>query len=89
MTAKLNKPNIRCPFTRDLNELRNRLRAMSNKQLREFGTYARLNYEQLNADDLSRVEFAIDFEEAQTEWRDRHPKKSKHSQKPKAMTAAT
>ena len=80
-SRKHNKLNATEPAAADLCELRNRLRGMSDKQLREFGTHARLKYAQFNADDPSRIGFAILFEEAQTEWRDRHPKKGKHSQK--------
>lgn len=62
----------------DIAELRARLRAMSDAELRRFGSAARHMCSTLRSrrpEDLARVEFEIQLEEASAEWRRRHPPK--------------
>ena len=63
------------PVRAEIQELRNRLRAMSNRELRKFGTAARLKCSELTLDDASREEFAIQFEEAKSEYARRHTRR--------------
>lgn len=74
------------PTTKDIQELRARLRKMSDRELRELGTDAR---RKCNAD----PKFAIQLAEAVLEWRRRHPKRrtraahnSKSDTKPDIVT---
>ena len=57
---------------RELDELRTRLRKMSDAALRRFGEAARF----LCRDKNPRRIFVVQLEEARTEWRRRHPNPS-------------
>jgi hypothetical protein len=60
----------------DLLELRERLRKMTDKELRRFGEAARhMCSPKANHGDPPRQVFVIQLEEARGEWKRRHPKK--------------
>ena len=63
----------------NLEQLRGRLRGMSDKELRQFGTAARHMCSKLRSrqpDDVPRIEFEVQLAETTAEWKRRHsPKK--------------
>jgi len=73
-------PPFAAPLSGDVNELRARLRAMSNAQLRRFARAARLMCSkgaQSGSGDQPAVSFETQLEEATIEWRRRNPEKLK------------
>ena len=54
----------------DLDELRTRLRRMSDEELLRFGKAARF----MCSDKSPRQVFVVQLEEARAEWKRRHPK---------------
>ena len=67
------KPDTPNPDVFDVVQLRDRVSRMSDKELRNFGNAARRQGEDLESSDPSRVRFAIEYEEAQLEFKRRHP----------------
>src|SRR5215469_13956853 len=68
-------PPFAAPLSSDINELRARLRAMSNAQLRRFARTARLmcsRVAQFGPGDRTPVAFEIQLEEAVIEWQRRN-----------------
>lgn len=63
----------------DLEQLRARLRGMSDKELRQFGSAARRMCSTLRSrrpEDVAKVEFEIQLQEASAEWKRRHTKQT-------------
>jgi hypothetical protein len=60
----------------DVNEVRERLRKMTDRQLVEFGKAASLMCSpEANRHEPPREMFVIQLNEARVEWRRRHPKR--------------
>jgi hypothetical protein len=65
----------------DVEELRRRLRKMSDEELREFGKAARYMVSPTaNMGKPPQPAFVLQLEEARAEWRNRHPEKSAKKQ---------
>jgi hypothetical protein len=61
--------------TLNVYDVRTRLRKMSDEQLREFGKAARyMTTREANLGKPPHRDYVLQFEEAKTEWRRRHPK---------------